>query len=284
MKIKFLGSGSAFVLTKENFHSNVLITLSGSIEDEHGVVSEHETNLLIDAGFHLNEMLDFYDLNTTDIKHIFLSHNHGDHNFGLEFLGFQTFFNPDATKPMLFGNTKVLKELWEHVLKGNMGHLSNPHFGEFEEFFDITRIKPRDGFQILGTEFYPVRVPHVIDNEDEVPAFGLKWDYDGIKFFFSGDTQFDFWRLLPFWEYANVIFQDCEFAKYENGVHCQYHQLVDISEKYKKKMWLYHYMLNGKTFEVLEEEVKKDGFAGLVYRGQEFDTEILKEELKNAIS
>lgn len=284
MKIKFLGSGSAFVLTKENFHSNVLITLSGSIEDEHGVVSEHETSLLIDAGYHLGEALDCYDLNVVDIKHIFITHLHSDHVGFLEPLGFKTYFNPNAEKPMLFGNTLVLDTLWENVLKGTMGSLNKPDYGEFDDFFDVRRIKPRDGFQILGTEFYPVRVPHIISNLDEVPAFGLKWEHDDVKFFFSGDTQFDFWRLVPFWEYADVIFQDCEFAKYENGVHCQYYQLVDIPEKYKKKMWLYHYMLNGKTFEELEEEVKKDGFAGLIHRGQEFDTEILKEELKNAIS
>jgi hypothetical protein len=35
-------------------------------------------------------------------------------------------------------------------------------------------------------------------------------------------------------------------------------------------MWLYHYKLNGKTFEELEEQAIKNGFAGLVKRGQEF--------------
>jgi ribonuclease BN (tRNA processing enzyme) len=280
MIIKFLGSGSAFVSIKENFHSNILITKTGTIVSEEGVTEVVTSNLLIDVGYHIGEALEYNNIDVTDIKHIFITHNHGDHNGGLELIGFKTFFNPNAEKPMLFANPKVMDVLWENVLKGNMGcHNKNSKVG-LDDYFDVRRIRPRDGFQFLGTEFYPVRLPHIVDDEDEVPAFGLKWQEDGIKFFYSGDTQFDFWRLMSFWEYADIIFQECEFANYENGVHCQYHQLKDIPEVYKKKMWLYHYMLNGKTFDELNTEVINDGFAGVIYRGQVFDTTIIKNTLE----
>ena len=272
MKIKFLGSGSAFVSTKENYHSNVLITKSGELVNEDGKKENITTNLLIDAGFHIGESLEHFGYKITDIDHIFITHNHGDHNGGLELIGFRTFFDKDAKKPMLFGNTQVLEVLWENVLKGNMQSLNNANKATFLDFFDTRYLKPRSGFQILNTEFYPVRLPHVIDSDDEIPAFGLKWKEDGINFFFSGDTQFDFWRLMPFWEQADIIFQECEFKEYDDSVHCQFRHLKDIPKIYREKMWLYHYMLDGKTFEELNTMVTNFGFKGLIYRGQEFDT------------
>lgn len=60
MKIKFLGSGSAFVPIKENFHSNVLITKTGNIENENGELVEISSTLLIDCGYHISEALSYY--------------------------------------------------------------------------------------------------------------------------------------------------------------------------------------------------------------------------------
>lgn len=297
MKIKFLGSGSAFVKTKENYHSNILITKSEEVnqfgqpnpyqpEDVDGGVvyigTEIETrHLLIDAGGHINESLDENGLEATDIDAIFLTHNHSDHNGGLEFIGFKTYFIPPfgSKKPVLFGAVTVLETLWERVLKGNMASLNGKKVN-MSEYFNVHTIKPKQSFNFMNTHFTPVRMTHVVDDTDEVPAYGLKWEEDGIKFFFTGDTQFDFWRLMPFWEQADVIFQDCEMMEYPNSVHAQFHQLKQIPEQYKNKMWLYHYMLYGKTYEELEAQVLEAGFAGLVKKGQEFDTQKLKEELK----
>jgi len=77
-------------------------------------------------------------------------------------------------------------------------------------------------------------------------------------------------NIFKAWDEADVIFHDCEFAEYPNSVHAQFHQLKTLSEDTKKKMYLYHYSLNGKTYEELEQEVLKAGFAGLVKRGQKF--------------
>lgn len=45
MKITFLGSGSAFVTGKENYHSNILI-------------EENSSKMLYDAGTSINDALD----------------------------------------------------------------------------------------------------------------------------------------------------------------------------------------------------------------------------------
>ena len=60
-------------------------------------------------------------------------------------------------------------------------------------------------------------------------------------------------------------------AEYPNSIHAQFHQLCTLDDNIKNKMWLYHYSLNGKTYEELESEVLKNGFAGLIKKGQEFD-------------
>jgi hypothetical protein len=73
-----------------------------------------------------------------------------------------------------------------------------------------------------------------------------------------------------FYAEADIIFHDCKIANYPNSVHAQLHQLETLTEDVKSKMWLYHYSLNDKSYEELNEEIKAKGFAGLVKEGQEF--------------
>lgn len=262
MKIKFLGSGGFFTPTKENFHSNVLI-------------SNDDKNLLIDAGSNIAESLEYNGVDHKVIDAIFLTHNHPDHNSGLNYLGYRIYFDQDIIQenyPVLFGDPKVLEVLWENVLKGNMGSLVGKRVVDgLNTYFQACPVPPKSTFKFDNIDYMPVRMAHVVDDYDEVPAFGLKWQCEsGVKCFFSGDAMFDFWRLMPFWEYGDVIFQECEFLEYNYSVHSQFRFLKTVPDKYKEKMWLYHYSLNGKTFEELEKEVLENGFKGLVKRGQEF--------------
>ena len=290
MIIKFLGSGSAFVLAEENYQSNILF--EKTIEEEQFNASEHNTvstgfktvtkRLLMDAGTSIAESLNANNLQPTDIDAIFISHLHGDHVHGLEYIGFKTYFIPEfgSNRPTLTANPRILEKVWDEVLKGTMGNL-NGSKATLSTYFDLSLVKPREVFTFVNTEYQLVQVPHVIDDTEEVPAYGLSFKEDDINFFITGDTQFDFWRMIGHYEKADVIFHDCEMITYPNSVHAQFSQLKELPEQYKAKMWLYHYMLYGKTFEELEQEVIDAGFAGLVKRGQVFDTEIM-EKPKNA--
>ena len=275
MIIKFLGSGSEFVKIKENYQSNILISKSEIIDDNLST-----KNLLINAGHHISESMDYYGIDPLDIHAIFISCNLTDRNGGLSYLSHLNYLH-NQNKSVLFANVSVMETLWENVLKGNIGNLNDADKVNLSTYFNVKPIPPKKNFQFLNTVFTPIRLCHIIDKRDEIPSFGLKWVEDEIKFFFSGDCCFDFWRLMPFWEYAHVVFQDCEFTNDEKNTHCKFHQLCDIPEKYKKKMWLYNYSLQKNSIEQVEEKVLFHGFAGLVKKGQEFDTNLLKEYIKD---
>lgn len=292
MKIKFLGSASAFVIPERdrNYQSNILITktithpITHSSENNTLVTGETETvtrTLLIDAGEQIGSSLFYNGYNPTDVDAVFITHNHSDHNSGLNYIGFKTYFIYPfgSNKPALFANAKVLETLWENVLKGNMGSLNDKQVG-LDEYFNVYPVGPKQSFNFQETQFTPIKLPHVINDVEDVPAYGLKWSDDDVKFFFSGDCQFDFWRLMPFWEEADVIFQDCEMMEYDGSVHAQFRQLNEIPKEYKSKMYLYHYMIYGdKSIETLEQEVLNAGFAGIVKCGQEFDSSEFKLKL-----
>jgi len=296
MRITFLGSGSAFVPMSENYQSNILFektlvetTFStpapSTFETDGGIYPTGEETktykLLMDAGTHIQESLLSQNIDAIDLDAIFISHLHGDHCHGLEYIGFKRYFIPEfgTNKPKLLLNNEISKKLWDNVLKGTMGSINGSRT-ELDTYFNVVRIKPRDGFQFANIEFSLIQVPHVIDDYEEVPAFGLKFKDDDIKVFITGDTQFDFWRMIGQYEDADIIFHDCEMIEYPNSVHAQFTQLKELPEQYKQKMWLYHYMLYGKTFEELEKEVLDAGFAGLVKRGQVFDTKLIKDKQK----
>lgn len=286
MTITFLGSGSAFVLPQENYHSMILFEKTikeTEFANTHGqsVVAigeiQNTYRLLFDAGPTIAEALNSNNLQPQDINTIFISHLHGDHIHGLEYIGFKTFFSNEYGKQKirLVANVQVLEKLWNDVLKGTMESISGKRL-TLEDYFNTVYIKPRDSFKFAKTEFILTKVPHVINDVEEVPAYGIKFTEDDINIFITGDTMFDFWKHIGNYEWANIIFHDCEFKNYPNGVHAQFHQLKELPIEYKKKMWLYHYMLDGKTFDELEKDVTDAGFAGLVKRGQKFDTKELR--------
>lgn len=276
MQIKFLGSGSAWVTSDENFHSNILLTKQVIDDTENTAI---EKKLLFDAGHTIQESLKYHNIDETSIDSIFISHLHGDHVAGLEYLGFKSFFVPGFKKIQLVSHPLILDDLWNNVLSGTMRSLNGMR-AELETYFDVLRVPPLKPFVFAGVEMNMTRVRHVVTDVEEVPAYGLKFVDSGVKVFITGDTQFDFWLMIGNYEWADIIFHEVEFAEYDGGVHTQFRHLKEIPIDYKKKMWLYHYSLGDKTFEELEHIVLEAGFAGLVTRGQTFDTAKFEKESK----
>ena len=285
MKIKFLGTGSAFALGKENFQSNVLISKEINVDESLPVfsgdaltkTSQVTKRLLYDAGTTLPDALDAYDLKPQDLDSVYISHLHADHAGGVEYLGFKTYFECfnfgksgfGQMKPKLYGHQTILKEGWDHTWSGGLASIQG-QTNTLETYFDTTYMDSNDSFDFYGTEIRPIQTVHVVDDRMINPSFGIMFKDNDINVFISGDSQFAPNQMLTYFGQADLIFHDCEFAEYPNSVHAQFHQLQTLPDNIKKKMWLYHYMLNGKTFEELNQEVIDAGFAGLVKKGQEF--------------
>ena len=254
MKITFLGSGSAFVLGHENYHSNILI-------------ESNEDNLLYDAGTTIADAL--YNANITpfDIKNIFISHNHADHSGGMEYIGYKTYFIPPfgSRRPILYGSYDILEELWENNLKAGMKSLTKAT-ATLDTYFDVRYIT--DSFDVGDVNCTTIKTVHVEDDNGLMPSYGLFLN-DSItnkKVYISGDSCCFSRRILMS---ADIIFQDCELAIYPNSVHTQYHELCTLPPEIKAKMWLYHYTTAGGTIEL--PDASKEGFLGFVKRGDTYD-------------
>jgi len=261
MKVQFLGSGSAFVLGKENYQSNILIENDGKY-------------LLYDAGTTLPDSLNAVNLKPQDLDTIYISHLHADHAGGIEYIAFKTYFEQfpfGVNKINLIGYHRILNEGWENTWKGGLQSIQGK-VNTLETYFDTKYLKDNDTFDFYGVTMKPVQTIHVVDNRQHVPSYGMMFDTpNGNTVFISGDTQFAPNQMLTYFEQSDVIFHDCEFAEYPNSVHAQFHQLCTLDEDIKSRMYLYHYSLGTKTYEELNDEVLKNGFAGLVKRGHTFN-------------
>ena len=262
MKITFLGSGSAFVLSKENYQSNILIE------------TDDNDRLLFDAGTTIPDALNDLGYTVNSFDSIFISHNHADHVGGLEYIGFKKYFSTfpfGSDKPTLISHHQVMDELWDTSLKGGMRSLQGKS-ATLDTYFTPVYLKDSDYFKIsddLRAEI--IQTIHVIDDRRFMPSYGLMLVQESInnRIFITGDTQLAPNQMMTFYEQADVIFHDCELAEYPNSVHAQYHELNTLPEKIKAKMWLYHYIFN-EDYSELPDAVA-DGFLGFVKRGDVFE-------------
>jgi ribonuclease BN (tRNA processing enzyme) len=260
MELTFLGSGSAFVLSKENYHSNILITDKNT-----------NANCLYDVGTTIPDALNDMGLTPLDIQSIFISHNHSDHAGGMEYMGFKTYFTfPFGThKPELYGHYHVLDELWDNNLKSGMRSIQG-QTANMDTYFEVKYLRDSDFFNIGQIRAYIVQTIHVIDDRRFMPTYGLMLnDTSSDKnIFITGDSQLAPNQMMSFYQKADVIFHDCECKKYPNSVHAQYHELCGLPAEIKAKMWLYHYTTDGGTIEL--PNACEDGFLGFVKRGESF--------------
>lgn len=247
--ITFLGSGSAFTVGNNNYHSNILVSYKNS-------------NLLIDCGSDVRFSLHEQGWNYDSIDAVYVSHLHADHAGGLEWLGFNRKFASDKEKPVLYISEKLAKDLWNKVLSGGMSSLMNKK-ASLDSFFNVHSVDSKNVFYWKGIKFQLVRTIHFHNNKKIAPSYGLFITYNHTKIFITTDTQFTPKRLEKYYVEADIIFQDCDLTN-KYSVHAGYNQLTTLNKSIKAKMWLYHYSC------VKKPDAKNDGFCGFVKKGQVF--------------
>lgn len=251
MILRFLGSGSAFTTDTDNYQSNMLL------ENEQG------EKLLIDCGTDIRWSLSEAGFTPFDIQHVYVSHLHGDHVGGLEWLAFSTIFDKRCRKPVLYVSETLVVNLWEHVLAGGLLSLEEKQ-AQLETYFEVHAIK-NNAFIWQGAHIDLVPTRHYKSNGVLMPTYGLFFTANRCKIWMTNDSQFTPDTHLEYYLKADLIFHDCETSRVHSGLHAHYEELVTLPKEIKKKIWLYHY-----NNEPLPDALK-DGFKGFVKKGQLFD-------------
>ena len=283
MKIKWIGTHSAFAFnagpgTEKCFQSSF-------------VVERGAKKLCVDFGgtgaAALREHYGVYNADLGDIDAFYITHLHADHIAGLEHLALCTYYNPNARKPKLFGDANLLDELWSDSLAGGLKTIENKD-AVLGTFFDVYPIERNGGFVWEGVAFWTVQSVHIVsgriirnsyglimsyiedpdsqDNELRMLRGGVEEPTCGETIYFTSDTQFCPNQIQAFYSEADIIFQDGENTPYKSNVHAHYNDLKTLPLSTREKMWLFHYAPGPN-----HEGAKKDGFAGFIEQGQEFE-------------
>lgn len=260
MKLQFIGSGNAFTLA--NWQSNMVMTF------------DDNSRVLFDCGSDCRHGLKELGIAPSDIDGVYISHLHGDHVGGLEWLGFTRFFSGRGfAKPELVISEALQGDLWNNCLKGGMASLQQ-RVASLETYFDVSTFSVNKPFVLYGLKTQLVQSVHIYNGYGIVPSFGLMIQDSFRKVFITADCQFAPDQMKDFWNEADVIFQDAEIASYESGVHAHYTKLITLPAEIKKKMFLYHI-----ADAAMDTDVRADGFAGICRKGQEFDFTLDDETL-----
>jgi ribonuclease BN (tRNA processing enzyme) len=273
MKLTFLGTGSFFV-TGDNYHTNILL------EDEEG------HSFLIDCGTDIKRSLDAAGKDPSKIEGVYISHMHGDHAGGLEWLGFYSYF-VTKKRPKLYTDTVLMDRVW-NMLSPGMKCLDNKN-AELSTYFEpclclndrlshySTHEGPKFCFSWRGIGFNIVTTRHITTTRElkgtrvmaDRCSFGLDVTVGQKRVWITTDScEANYakvgYPIDPHYYISDLIFHDCETFECST-VHSHYSKLKEFSSEIKKNMWLVHYQ------EIDDmPDAKADGFKGFVKRGQEF--------------
>jgi len=252
MKLAVLGSGSAFTLEEDNYQSNFIL------ENDEG------KRLLIDCGSDARWSLHKFGLSYRDIDGVFISHLHGDHTGGLDWLAFNTYFDPSCKKPALYISSLLVDDLWNKSLAGSLSSLEMIK-AELSTYFNVIVIENDTFFNWFGLNVSLIKTIHAISNQQILPSYGLFFSINDTNVFITGDTRFLPNQFKNLYKQASIIFHDCETSHKPTGIHAHYEELKTLDEEIKRKMWLYQYSPGPLP------DANKDGFKGFLLRGQKFN-------------
>lgn len=266
MHLTFAGAGAAFTVGTDNYHSNMVLTVTTTPDPtaQERPRREGQHRLLIDCGSDARYSLPRIGIpGPADLDAVYVSHLHADHVGGLEWLGLISRYGMPRHRIALYCAEEMLPMLWNGSLAGGLGIMEEGR-ATLSSYFDVHPVGP-NGFVWSGIEFTMVPVPHVGHGDVLMQSFGLTFTVCGVRVYVTTDTKFDPDLLnKPYAQQADIIFHDCETGT-ASGVHSHYSNLCTLPLELRRKMWLYHYNPGPLP------DACAQGFRGVVVRGQQFD-------------
>jgi ribonuclease BN (tRNA processing enzyme) len=282
LTITFLGVGGAFA--KRNYQSNALIEAWQKGPDAQDAPDD---NLLVDFGstgplaLHELKNVDGFEYLNDDgricfpsIRRVFVSHQHADHIGGLEEMAFSSHFlyasanGEVGHKPQLISSAGILKNLWDHSLRGGLGILKDKS-AALEDYFDVHALAQDSasacGFDLLDRYRFSIfSTDHLcVQHKYDWPSFGLFMtdDESSESAFFSGDTKYDFDAYETMLRQSKIIFHDVQLHDQPDPVHALLSELREMPEDVRQKTYLYHF---DDTWDEPRFDCVREEFAGFV--------------------
>jgi ribonuclease BN (tRNA processing enzyme) len=242
------------------------------------LVEQNNKHMLIDAGGDIRFSLQKLNMSYKNIDAVYITHLHTDHCGGLEYLAFCSYFDPSVKEKIsLMGNNEVIRDLWNHTLKGGLKSIQAKHM-TLDEYFDVEMIKRNHEFFWEGIEFTIVQSIHIVDEFSVVPSFGLIMTDPTTKkkIYYTSDSQYCPNQIMDFYKMSDFIIQDCETTPYKSGVHANFQDLSTLPKEIKGKMSLVHYQDNviddkGDITPEWLNKATENGFNGFFRKGDIFE-------------
>jgi len=249
MDLLFVGTGSAFCT--KNYHANA-------------VVIENFKKLLFDAGGDIRFSLTENNLSYKDIDAVYISHFHTDHIGGLEYLAFNSYFDPDKSKIKLFAHESFIEPLWDNSLKAGLGMIFSGSL-TIDDFFEV--IPLQNAFTWENIKFDLIETLHVSEKFDVLPVFGLMINTEK-KVYITGDSRFIPEENNSYYQQADIIIHDTETSNIKSLIHSHFDDLISLDSKIKAKTYLWHYQDNvSGDFDRWQKIAVDNGFKGFLEKG-----------------
>ena len=171
-------------------------------------------------------------LSLSAIRHVLITHVHGDHMNGLEGVAFYKHF-VDHERVQLVTAPEVRETIWDQRLKASMSVLWNGSEHRtlgFDDYFEHVPLSWTDAIRVGPFSIRARRTIH------HVPTSALFIEAAGRRLGYSADTAFDP-ELIAFLEPADLIIHETNFGP----AHTPYASLAALPAELRAKMRLIHY-------------------------------------------